>query len=148
MNSEVTMYIVFAYGLGTAMIGFVFPDDLRNPDFYRKYLIAAVISSIVGLAFEFTKTFNLTEGITLVVMSIALLHLATFRLLSKLFKNLTGHDPCVTSASSSDGHPPLGGFRYKYPKNRKIELSDFAFSFLQALIPIFTVIVMIYFIKN
>jgi hypothetical protein len=148
MDSEITKYIVFAYGSGTATIGFVFPDDLRNPDFYRKCLIAAFISVVIGLGFEYTKTFNLTAGVTLIVMSIALLHLTTFKLLSRLFKKFTGHYPCVTSVSSSVGHAPLGGFKYKYPKSRKIELSDFAFSFLQALVPIFTVMVLIYYIKN
>ncbi|GEM_PF-5825999 len=148
MNPELLKYLIFGFGLGTALFSFTFSDDLMNPNFYRRCLTAGIVSFILGLTFELTNSFNVPSGMTLLIMSAALLHLIPFELFRRLFKHYTGTNPYVTSASSSTGGTPIGGFWHKYPRNRKIQSSDFAFSFLQALVPIFTFMLLVFLIKN
>ena len=74
----------------------------------------------------------------ILLMSISIIYLGYYHLLSKIFKTWKGVDPYITSTSSTIGASPIGGFWTKHPRNRKIMWTDFLFSFAQALIPIFT----------
>ena len=132
-------YTAFGYSFFVGIISFSLSDDLRNPKFFKKCLIAGLISLLLGIIFELTDIFNLDKGMTLLIMSISTIYLGYFKILSRIFRTWKGTDPYITSVSSTIGGTPIGGIWTKFPKDRKILWTDFLFSFAQALIPIFTI---------
>jgi len=136
---EVIKYLSFGFSFVTVLIAFTLSDDLRNSKFFKKCLFAGIISGILGIGFELTDFFSLNKGLTLVLMFIPLIYLGYFELFRRLFKKWKKTDPYITSTSSKIGGTPLNGVWTKYPKGRKIMSTDFLFSFLQALVPIFTI---------
>ncbi|MDB4754878.1 hypothetical protein OAF80_00320 [bacterium] len=143
---DLIKYGAFGFSFLVGLSTFALSDDLRNPEFFKKCLIAAVISLAIGILLELTNTLNLNRGMAILLMSISIIYLGYYRLLMKLFRSWKGTDPYITSASSSIGETPLDGLWTKYPKGRKIMWTDFLFSFAQALVPIFTIMGLLFLI--
>lgn len=131
-------YGIFGYSFIVGIISFAISDDLRNPKIFHKCWIAAIISFVLGIFFEFANIFKVERGMTLLIMSISMIYLVYYRLFLKLFKDWKGVDPCMTTGSSMIGDRAFGGFWTKFPSNRKIMWEDFLFTFVVFLIPIFT----------
>jgi hypothetical protein len=137
---DLIKYGALGYSFLVGLTSFALADDLRNLKFYKKCLIAALISFSLGIILELTNILNMERGMTTLLMSISIIYLGFYHLLRKLFEGWTGVDPHITSASSTIGGTPIDGLWTKYPKKRKIMWTDFLFSFSQALIPIFTIV--------
>ena len=149
---EVLTYVSFGYSFIAGIIPFAESNYLWKKNFFNKCLVAAIISGIVGLALEANKPQQLKTGLVAVIMFSPLIYLSYFQFFRWLFKKWTGTEPYITSSSSMIGGVPLDMFSStyteekstKYPKDRKIMLSDFVVSFLQALVPIFTILGLIF----
>lgn len=78
------------------------------------------------------------------LMFFPLIYLICFQLLRFVFRKWKGTEPYITGVSSRLGHPPdeleaekaLNKTSGRFEPDRVIMLSDFAFSFLQVLVPI------------
>jgi len=143
---EILKYTAFGYSFFIGLISFSLSDDLGNPKFFKKCLIAGLISFMLGIILELTDILKLDKGMTLLIMSISIIYLGYFKLLSRIFRKWKGTDPYITSVSSTIGGTPIGGIWTKFPIDRKILWNDFLFSFAQALIPIFTIAFLMYLI--
>lgn len=147
-----------AYGLPALIwiVSFVGSDHLWMPSFSRKCLVAASICAISGVLLEMVRLRGDDVGMTLVVMLAPLIYLGNFPLLRMIFKQWFNTEPHITSVSSCIGAPPLDlftgankdGKNRKYSKDRKIMAADFVFSFMQALVPAFTIGALIAIVKN
>jgi hypothetical protein len=136
---EVIKYISFGISFLIGGIIFLFQDDLVNPKIYSKALIASCILFLIGVGLELTNFFKIDRGLTLLLMSIGIIYVGYFKLFLNLFIKWKGTKPIITSASSVIGSRPIGGFWTKYKPNKRITRADFIFSFIQALVPIFTI---------
>ncbi|MGB0522301.1 MAG: hypothetical protein ACPGJS_05045 [Flammeovirgaceae bacterium] len=139
MNLEILKYIAFGYSFIVGLIAFSLSEDLMNSTFFKRCLIAGMIAFLTGIVFEFTNSFKLDKGLTMLIMSISMIYLGCFQILRTVFKKWTGTDPYITSEVSIIGERPTASFWMKYPKNRKIMWTDFLFSITQALLPIFII---------
>ena len=138
-NLEILKYVCFGISILVGIIIFAFQDDLMTPKIYSKALVASGICFLIGVILELSNIFDLNKGMTLLVMSIGIIYVAYFKLFLSMFIKWKGKKPIITSASSMIGGRPIGGFRTKYEPNRRITGADFLFSFIQGLVPIFTI---------
>ncbi|WP_415376795.1 hypothetical protein [Patiriisocius sp. Uisw_017] len=138
-NIEIIKYICFGISFLIGGIIFSFQDDLMNPKMYSKALYASGLCFLIGVILELSDFFYIERGMTLLVMSIGIIYVAYFKLFLNLFIKWKGTKPIITSASSMIGGGPIGGFTTKYDAKRRITGADFIFSFVQALVPIFTI---------
>lgn len=136
---EILKYICFGFSFFVGLVIFAFQSDLINPKIYTKALIVSIICFLVGVLLELMSLFDIEQGMTLLIMSIGLIYVAYFKLFLNLFIKWKGTMPIITSVSSSIGGIPLDGFWTKYDSKRRITSADFIFSFIQALVPIFTI---------
>ncbi len=148
---EILDTVSLGFAFAVSLVAFAGSDYLWRKSFFNKCLIAAIISGLLGLIFEFINLFQFKTGITAVSMLFPLIYLGYFQFLRWIFKKWKGTEPYITSVSSTIGTNPLDiddkdGEKRKYPKGRKIMESDFLFSFLQALVPIFTIFFLLAFV--
>lgn len=156
MDSSTLTYV--AYGLSALIyiVSFAGSDHLWKPSLSRKCLVAASICAISGVFLEIVRLLGDDVGMTLVVMFAPLIYLGYFQLLRMIFKQWFITEPHITSVSSSIGAPPLDlftganrdGKNRKYSKDRRVMAADFVFSFLQALVPAFTILALTAIVKN
>ena len=146
MNLELLKYVFYGLSILVGMTTFSLADDLRNPKFFKISLYAGIVLFVFGFIFEITDLFSTHRGLTIVIMSNTIIYLGCYTLLRKIFRKWKKTDPYITSASSTVGEQPIDGFWTKYPKGRKIMGTDFLFSFLQALVPIFLIIILLFLI--
>ncbi len=148
---QILNYISFGFAFIVGGIAFASSDYLWKKSFFSKCLIASIISGVFGLIFEFTNLFQFKTGLTAVVMLSPLIELGYFQFFRWIFKKWNGTEPYITSVSSVVGAIPLDiddkdGKKRKYPKDRKIMASDFAFTFLYGLGAIFTILFLLFFV--
>ncbi|MGI8555565.1 MAG: hypothetical protein ACR2LT_04310 [Pyrinomonadaceae bacterium] len=143
--------ISFGYSIIVGITAFAYSDSLWKKNLFNKCFAAAILSGISGLVLEVTDVFHLGTGVTIIIMIAPLIYLAYFQLFRYYFIKWNGTEPYVTSSSSVIGATPLDMFskaskdgkKRKYEKNRKIIGDDFTFSFFQALVPIFTILLLL-----
>ncbi|RNI22059.1 hypothetical protein [Rufibacter latericius] len=146
MNAvDLLIYSAFAYSFIVGAISFSLQSELGNPLFFKRCLIASAISFTLGVVLELTNAFNLERGTAIIIMSISIIYLGYYYLLRMLFIAWKGTEPYITSSTSSIDGKPLNGYWTKYPKNRKVMWEDYLFSFAQGLIPIFTILALLFF---
>jgi hypothetical protein len=136
---KILTYCIFGYSIIILIISMILADDLRNPKFYKRCLIAAIISLLIGLLFEIANILNQVSGMTIVIMSMPSIYLIIYKVIFRIFKTWKGVDPYITSSSSRIGGQAIGGFWTDYPEGRKIMWSDVFFSITQALVPAFII---------
>lgn len=153
MNSpSPAIYIAYGFSFLAVIIPFCGCDYLWKLTFFKKCLALAIISGLTGVILEVTNSLEQKSGQTLVLMSVSLVYLTYFQIFRWIFKRWYGTEPHVTSVSSSIGEPPLGlftsenkdGKARKYEKGRRVMIADFVFSFAQALVPIFTIMALLF----
>lgn len=148
---KILQYFSYGYAFIVSLVAFAGSDYLWKKAFFKKCLIAAIFAGVAGLIFELTKLFPEKTGLTVTVMFIPLVYIGYFQLFRWLFKKWKGVEPITTSASSAIGSTPLDindkdGKKRKYPKDRKTMAEDFLFSFAQALIPIGTIFILLFYV--
>ncbi len=117
-------------------------ENFINPQILRKCLITSFISLGAGIIVELMQVFPLERGLTLLIMSAPIMYIGFYQLLRKIFKALKGFEPYQTSQTSIID----GKTSNKYLKNRTIKWTDFLFSFLQVLVPIFIFVILMFLI--
>ncbi len=149
---EILQYVSYAYSFLVGIIAFSGSDWLWKRRFFNKCLFAAVPSGIAGLIFEFSGLFKTETGLTIVVMFIPLIYLGYFQLFRWIFKKWKGTEPVITvhtviGAIPNEYESALrNGEERKYSEGRKVTAADFLFSFAQALIPIFTIFILLFYV--
>ncbi len=133
---KIIQYIFIGYACLVSSICLAISECFINRKVLRRCLIFALISLVLGVIVELMQIFTLERGMTLLIMSAPIIYIGFYQLLRKIFKSLTGFEPYQTSTKSVIG----GKTSNKYHKNRTIKWTDFLFSFLQALLPIFTIL--------
>ncbi len=131
---DIVQYIFIGYAWLVWVISLILSEDFLNPKILRKCLVASFVSLGFGVILELMQIFTLERGLILLIMSGPIMYIVFHQLLRKIFKDLTGFEPFLTSQTSLIG----GKTGSKYHKYRKIKWTDFLFSFLQGLVPIFT----------
>jgi hypothetical protein len=140
LNSiENIKYITFGTSLLVSGLIFIFQSDLINPKIFSKALIASCILFLIGVGLELSNVFGLNKGMSLLMMSMGIIYVGYFKVFLRLFIKWKGTKPIITSASSLIGGRPIGFLWTNYEPKRRIMRADFIFSFVQALIPIFTI---------
>ena len=145
--SSIATYIAYGFSFIAGLIPFVWSGHLWKPIFFKKCLVAAIVSGMAGLILEVTNLLRQKTGMTLVVMFVPLIFLGYFQMFRWCFKRRYKTEPYFTSVSSVVGAPPLDlftsenkdGKKRKFQKDRTIMSADFVFSLGQGLITIFTI---------
>ena len=108
--SSIATYIAYGFSFIAGLIPFVWSGHLWKPIFFKKCLVAAIVSGMAGLILEVTNLPRQKTGMTLVVMFVPFIFLGYFQLFRWFFKRRYKTEPYLTSVSSVVGVPPLDLF--------------------------------------
>ncbi|QHT65546.1 hypothetical protein GXP67_02120 [Rhodocytophaga rosea] len=147
-GTEILIYSLFACSIIVACLFFGFANDLNDPKFFRISLRIALLSFVIGVIIELTQVINSKPGISLIIMSIPIIYLGFFELLRRIFIAWKGIYPYAPSTADAMGAYPIGGIWTNYPKNRKTMWTDYLFNAALLIIPLVTIIGIIYLINH
>jgi hypothetical protein len=162
ISSEISkwlVYILFGFSFIVGIIPFTYSHYLWKKDFFRKCFLWAILSFVFGILLELANFFYLKYlyiGDATLFMSVSLIYLSFWQFFRQIFKRWKKTEPYDTSYSGGIGEIPTDMFSdeykdgklRKYEKDRKVMYSDFLFSFLQALVPIFFIMILMLLIKK
>jgi hypothetical protein len=151
ISPEYLRYFAFGISIAFATYCFAISDHLWKKRFFRKLQLVGAVLFAVGITLDIFRLVDSTPGVVSVTAAAAIIYLTYFSLFRYLYKLKFSVEPYVTSASSTVGAPQLDMFGSaskdgkapKYSSDRKITVADFAFSFLQALVPAFTIVALV-----
>jgi hypothetical protein len=155
VTPELLRYFCFGTSLVVAAYIFVAADHLWKVKFFRKCLLAASALALVGIVTDHFRLVGGDVGLPSIVMSASIIYLGYFSLFRYIYKRMVGTEPYVTSASSTVGSVPLDTFssafedgnKKKYSEGRRVTTYDFLFTMLQALVPAFTILGLLAFMR-
>lgn len=93
MNTETTKYLVFSIPILTGIVIFATSYNLRKSSYFNFTSIIALLLTSLGIILEKVNSFELTSGMTIVIMSIPTIYLLYFEILNRLFFNINGYYP-------------------------------------------------------
>lgn len=151
ISPEYLRYFAFGISIAFATYCFVMSNHLWKSRFFGKLLLVGAVLCAAGITLDIFRLVDSTRGVVSVAAAAAIIYLTYFSLFRYLYKLKFSVEPYVTSASSTVGTPPLDMFgsaykdgkARKYSPDRRITVGDFAFSFLQALVPAFTIVALV-----
>ena len=76
--SSIATYIAYGFSFIAVLIPFVWSGHLWKPIFFKKCLVAAIVSGMAGLILEVTNLLRQKTGMTLIVMFVPIIFLGYF----------------------------------------------------------------------